>query len=259
MAQRTDIFSLGRMGLTSGEGRRLELHAALAPLELGGERYTPDRRLVPVRLDISRTTGNGYALRLRFAATLTGPCMRCLGPGRAALRDRRARGQPARRRRRGPALALRRRRRRPRPRAPGRATPSRSPCPPRSRARPTAAACARAAARTSTRTPSTPTRPSPTALGEALRDPLRLDGARWRVGGWDRYPSRRPWPSPSRSSRTRAPTSAGRSTRSPRRSLNECPQCHRRAARTACAPTAASTRVARSSRCSDAHDHDHDH
>ena len=33
MPQRTDIFSLGRMGLTSGEGRRLELHTALAPLD----------------------------------------------------------------------------------------------------------------------------------------------------------------------------------------------------------------------------------
>ena len=29
-------------------------------------------------MDISRTTGTGYALRLRFQAGLTGPCMRCL-------------------------------------------------------------------------------------------------------------------------------------------------------------------------------------
>jgi uncharacterized protein len=33
---------------------------------------------VPVRLDISRTTGNGWAVRLRFEASLNGPCMRCL-------------------------------------------------------------------------------------------------------------------------------------------------------------------------------------
>ena len=85
MAQRTDIFSLGRLGLTSGEGRRLDLHTALAPLELGGERYAADPELVPVRLDISRTTGSGYALRLRFSATLTGPCMRCLGPAAPSL------------------------------------------------------------------------------------------------------------------------------------------------------------------------------
>ena len=80
MAQRTDIFSLGRLGLSSGEGRRLELHATLDPLELGGERYAATPAAVPVRLDVSRTTGNGYALRLRFAAALEGPCMRCLGP-----------------------------------------------------------------------------------------------------------------------------------------------------------------------------------
>jgi uncharacterized protein len=41
--------------------------------------------LVPVRLDISRTTGDGYALRLRFEATLAGPCMRCLEPAAPAF------------------------------------------------------------------------------------------------------------------------------------------------------------------------------
>src|SRR3954465_4780276 len=79
MPQRTDIFSLGRLGLSSGEGRRLALPTALAPLELGGERYAADPEVVPDRLDVSRTTGSGYALRLRFGASLSGPCMRCLG------------------------------------------------------------------------------------------------------------------------------------------------------------------------------------
>ena len=54
---------------------------------------------MPVRLDVSRTTGNGYALRLRFEATLRGPCMRCLEP--AAPRfdvDAREVEQPGRRR-----------------------------------------------------------------------------------------------------------------------------------------------------------------
>jgi uncharacterized protein len=31
-----------------------------------------------VLLDISRTTGDGYALRLRFEVSIAGPCMRCL-------------------------------------------------------------------------------------------------------------------------------------------------------------------------------------
>jgi uncharacterized protein len=80
MSQRTDSFDLGRLGLTSGEGRRLDLHVQIDPFSYGGEQYTVEPELVPVRLDVSRTTGNGYALRLRFSATLEGPCMRCLEP-----------------------------------------------------------------------------------------------------------------------------------------------------------------------------------
>ena len=80
MPQRTDIFELGRLGLTSGEGRRLELHVAVAPFDYGGQRYEVEPSLVPALLDVSRTTGNGWALRLRFEAGLQGPCMRCLEP-----------------------------------------------------------------------------------------------------------------------------------------------------------------------------------
>ena len=78
MALRTDTFDLSALRLTAGEGRRLELHVAFGPFELGGEPYEVQPPLVPVQLEISRTTGEGYALRLRFAASLTGPCMRCL-------------------------------------------------------------------------------------------------------------------------------------------------------------------------------------
>jgi uncharacterized protein len=78
MALRTDTFDLGGLRLTSGEGRRLELHVAIDPFELGGEHYAVEPSLVATRLDISRTTGDGYALRLRFSASLDGPCMRCL-------------------------------------------------------------------------------------------------------------------------------------------------------------------------------------
>jgi uncharacterized protein len=80
MPLRTDSFDLGALRLSSGEGRRLELNVAIDPFVLGGETYPVEPALVPVRLDISRTTGDGYALRLRFDATLTGPCMRCLEP-----------------------------------------------------------------------------------------------------------------------------------------------------------------------------------
>lgn len=78
MSLRTDTFDLGGLRLSSGEGRRLELNVAIDPFSFGGEAYPVEPALVPVRLDISRTTGDGYVLRLRFQATLIGPCMRCL-------------------------------------------------------------------------------------------------------------------------------------------------------------------------------------
>jgi uncharacterized protein len=78
VAARTDILDLGRLQLQAGEGRRLTLGVGLGDFELGGERYAPSPALVDVRLDVSRMTHGGYALRLRFAAALTGPCMRCL-------------------------------------------------------------------------------------------------------------------------------------------------------------------------------------
>jgi uncharacterized protein len=77
---RTDTFDLGGLRLTAGEGRRLDLHVAIEPFSLAGETYPVQPEPVPVRLDISRTTGDGYALRLRFEAALAGPCMRCLEP-----------------------------------------------------------------------------------------------------------------------------------------------------------------------------------
>jgi len=78
MAPRTDIFDLARLRLSAGEGRRLELGVALGEYDFGNERYATDPALVPVTLDISRMTHAGYALRLRFEAAVTGPCMRCL-------------------------------------------------------------------------------------------------------------------------------------------------------------------------------------
>jgi uncharacterized protein len=75
---RTDVFDLGRLGLTAGEGRRLDLEVLLQPLEYGGQRYEVVPSRVPVVLDIARMTGGGHSLRLRFSAAVHGPCMRCL-------------------------------------------------------------------------------------------------------------------------------------------------------------------------------------
>lgn len=90
-----DTFDLNGLRLTSGEGRRLDLDVLVQPFTLGGDDYAGDPAVVPVRLDISRTTGQGYALRLRFDATLRGPCMRCLEPADATFKiDAREISQP---------------------------------------------------------------------------------------------------------------------------------------------------------------------
>src|SRR5215216_5316804 len=77
MAQRTDIFNVGKLGLSSGEGRRLELEVPVDPFEFGGQRYELQGGEVDARLDVSHTV-SGYAFRMRFDAGLEGPCVRCL-------------------------------------------------------------------------------------------------------------------------------------------------------------------------------------
>ena len=49
MPQRTDIFDLSRLGLTSGQGKRLDLHVHVDPFDYGGSRYAVDPELVPAR------------------------------------------------------------------------------------------------------------------------------------------------------------------------------------------------------------------
>jgi uncharacterized protein len=78
MAVETHDFDLAGLRLSPGEGRRLALATPIEPLLLGSERYLAQPRLVPVELSVSRMSGGGYALRLRFSAEVVGPCMRCL-------------------------------------------------------------------------------------------------------------------------------------------------------------------------------------
>ncbi len=78
MAPIATEFDLASLRLTPGEGRRLELEVPIEGLTLGGEDYSASPESVPVKLEISRMTGGGYALHLRFSAALSGPCMRCL-------------------------------------------------------------------------------------------------------------------------------------------------------------------------------------
>jgi uncharacterized protein len=77
MSQRSEIFDVGQLMLSSGEGRRVELDIPVDDFDFGGQRYTVPGEQVPAALDVSHTT-TGYSLRLRFETALHGPCMRCL-------------------------------------------------------------------------------------------------------------------------------------------------------------------------------------
>jgi uncharacterized protein len=78
------IVDLERLALSSGQARALDLEVDLDPIELGGQSYDPAGVGGEARLDVSRTS-SGYALRLRFATELTGPCVRCLEPATTQL------------------------------------------------------------------------------------------------------------------------------------------------------------------------------
>ena len=77
MAQLTDSFDIGRLGLSSGEGRSLDIEVPVDAFEFGGQRYELQDGSVDALLDVSHTV-NGYAFRLRFDAAVEGPCVRCL-------------------------------------------------------------------------------------------------------------------------------------------------------------------------------------
>jgi uncharacterized protein len=76
---RTTTIDLGRLSLSHGEGKRIELPVDLEPFELGGQTYLADPVAPTVRLEISRPS-SGYAFRLQFPVHVEGPCMRCLEP-----------------------------------------------------------------------------------------------------------------------------------------------------------------------------------
>ncbi|MCX6394472.1 MAG: DUF177 domain-containing protein [Solirubrobacterales bacterium] len=73
-------FDLGALLLVPGEGKRLDLTADVGEIELGGNVYRVTGQPVPVRVDLSRTVGDGWAFRLAASVDLEGPCTRCLAP-----------------------------------------------------------------------------------------------------------------------------------------------------------------------------------
>jgi uncharacterized protein len=88
-------LDLDRLSLSPGQGTRLEVGVDPGELELGGTAYDFGGGPVSARIDVSRTA-TGYALRLRFAGELRGPCVRCLEPAGLAIEvDAREVDQPA--------------------------------------------------------------------------------------------------------------------------------------------------------------------
>ncbi|HEX4753707.1 MAG TPA: YceD family protein, partial [Solirubrobacterales bacterium] len=73
------VFDISRLGLSTGEGKRIELPVELAPFELGGQTYTADPAAPQIRLEASRHS-SGFAFKLNFEIHIEGPCVRCLEP-----------------------------------------------------------------------------------------------------------------------------------------------------------------------------------
>ena len=69
---------LRRFRLRPGEVRRESLDVEIDPFFLGGQRYEAVPGHVLVELEISQASG-ASVFQLQFDATLSGPCMRCLG------------------------------------------------------------------------------------------------------------------------------------------------------------------------------------
>jgi uncharacterized protein len=72
-------FPLRRLRLRPGEEHREGVSVAVEPFELGGERYDVAPYPLPAELVVQRAA-TGDLFRLRFPATVSGPCMRCLAP-----------------------------------------------------------------------------------------------------------------------------------------------------------------------------------
>jgi len=83
MAAYTTI-DLARVAPSPGDGKRLELTVEPGEVRLGDGVYAFEPPEVDGRIEVSRTA-SGYAMRLRFAGELAGPCMRCLEPARVQL------------------------------------------------------------------------------------------------------------------------------------------------------------------------------
>jgi uncharacterized protein len=84
------MFDLRNVRVRSGEEHREAVEVAIAPVELGGERYVSVPEEVPAELAVTRAS-TGWVFELRFGVRLHGPCVRCLADAvveeRVSLRE----------------------------------------------------------------------------------------------------------------------------------------------------------------------------
>jgi uncharacterized protein len=71
------VFDLRRLRLRIGEEFQDEVVIDLEPIVLAGQRYIPVPEKVKAQLAVDQASG-GKVFRLRFSASLFGPCYRCL-------------------------------------------------------------------------------------------------------------------------------------------------------------------------------------
>src|SRR3954454_15758606 len=71
------FFDLRNARVRSGEEHREAVDVAIAPIELGGERYVAVPEQVPAELSVTRASTR-LVLVLRLSVRLPGPCVRCL-------------------------------------------------------------------------------------------------------------------------------------------------------------------------------------
>ena len=84
MAPIAHTLDLAGLGLSPGQGRRLELSVTPGRLLAGADELAAVQGAVPARLDVSRMA-SGHAMRLRFAAPIEGPCVRCIEPAKVRV------------------------------------------------------------------------------------------------------------------------------------------------------------------------------
>jgi len=71
------FFDLRNVRVRSGEEHREAVEVAIAPIELGGERYVAVPEAIPAELAVTRPS-TGWLFDLLFGVRLHGPCVRCL-------------------------------------------------------------------------------------------------------------------------------------------------------------------------------------